>query len=39
MDSTWIHGPSGQNGGAAEKMVLEISTVLLIADDFDFIRT
>jgi hypothetical protein len=31
MDSNWIHGPSGQ-----PKMVLEISTVLMIADDSDF---
>jgi hypothetical protein len=36
MDSNWIHGPSGQNGGATPKMVLEISTVLMIADDSDF---
>jgi hypothetical protein len=35
MDSNWIYGPSGQNGGAAPKMVLEIGTVLMIADDFD----
>jgi hypothetical protein len=35
MDSNWIHGPSGQNGGAAPKMVLEISTVLMILDDSD----
>jgi hypothetical protein len=25
MDSNWIHGPSGQNGFATPKMVLEIS--------------
>jgi hypothetical protein len=30
MDSNWIHGPSGQNGDAAPKTVLEISTVLMI---------
>jgi hypothetical protein len=36
MDSNWIHGPSGQNGGAAPKMVLEIGTILMIADDSDF---
>jgi hypothetical protein len=36
MDSNWIHGPSGQNGGATPKMVLEIGTVLIIADDSDF---
>jgi hypothetical protein len=36
MDSTWIHGPSGKNSGAAPKMVLEIGTVLMIAEDFDF---
>jgi hypothetical protein len=36
MDSNWIHGPSGQNGGAAAKMVLEISTILMIVDDSDF---
>jgi hypothetical protein len=28
MNSNWIHGPSGQNGGAAPKMVLEINTFL-----------
>jgi hypothetical protein len=33
MDSNWIHGPSGKNGGAAPKMVLEIGTVLIILDD------
>jgi hypothetical protein len=32
MDSNWIHSPSGQNSGAAQKMVLEISTVLIIAN-------
>jgi hypothetical protein len=26
----------GQNSGAAPKMVLEINTVLMIADDSDF---
>jgi hypothetical protein len=36
MDSNWIHGPSSQNGGAAPKIVLEISTILMIADDSDF---
>jgi hypothetical protein len=36
MDSNWIHGPSSQNGGAAPKKVLEIGTVLMIADDYDF---
>jgi hypothetical protein len=36
MDSNWIHGPSGQNSGAAPKTVLEIGTVLMIADDSDF---
>jgi hypothetical protein len=36
MDSNWIHSPSGQNGGGAPKTVLEIGTVLMIADDFDF---
>jgi hypothetical protein len=36
MDSNWIHGPSGQNGGIAPKMILEIGTVLMIADDSDF---
>jgi hypothetical protein len=37
MDSNRIHGPSGQNSGATPKMVLEIGTILMIADDFDFI--
>jgi hypothetical protein len=36
MDSNWVHGPSGQNGGATQKIVLEIGTVLMIADDSDF---
>jgi hypothetical protein len=36
MDSNWMHGPSGQNDGAAPKMVLEIGTVLMIAHDFNF---
>jgi hypothetical protein len=36
MDSNWIHGPSGQNSGAAPKMVLEIGTILMIADVSDF---
>jgi hypothetical protein len=39
MESNWIHGPSGQNGGAAPKTVLEISTILMITDDSDFIWT
>jgi hypothetical protein len=39
MDSNWIYGPSGQNSGAAPKTVLEISTILMIADDSDFIWT
>jgi hypothetical protein len=33
MDSNWIHGPSGQNSGAAPKTVLEISIILMIVDD------
>jgi hypothetical protein len=36
MDSNWIHGPSGQNGGAAPKMVLKIGTLLMIVDDSNF---
>jgi hypothetical protein len=36
MDSNWIHGPSGQNSGTATKMVLEIGSILMIADDSDF---
>jgi hypothetical protein len=36
MDSNWIHSPSGQNDGAAPKKVLEIGTVFIIADDFNF---
>jgi hypothetical protein len=36
MDSNWIHGPSGQNGGAARKMVLETGNVLMIAHDSNF---
>jgi hypothetical protein len=36
MDSNWIHGPSGQNSGAALKTILEIGTVLMIADDSNF---
>jgi hypothetical protein len=35
MDSNWIHGPSGQNSGAAPKMILEIDTILMITDDSD----
>jgi hypothetical protein len=36
MDSNWIHSPSSQNGGAAPKMVLKISIILMISDDSDF---
>jgi hypothetical protein len=36
MDSNWIHGPSGQNSGAAPKTVLKIGTIFMIADDSDF---
>jgi hypothetical protein len=36
MDSNWIHDPSGQNSGAAPKMVQEISIILMIVDDSDF---
>jgi hypothetical protein len=36
MDSNWIHGSSDQNGGAAQKMVLKIDTILMITDDSDF---
>jgi hypothetical protein len=36
MDSNWIHGPLGQNGGAEVKMVLNIDTILMIVDDSDF---
>jgi hypothetical protein len=36
MDSNWIHGPTGQNGGAAQKTVLKIGSILMIVDDFDF---
>jgi hypothetical protein len=36
MDSNWIHGPSGQNSGAAPKTVMEIGIVLMIADGSDF---
>jgi hypothetical protein len=36
MDSNWIHGPLSQNGDAAQKMVLEINTLLMIADDYHF---
>jgi hypothetical protein len=39
MDSNWIHGPSGQNSGAAPKTVLEIGIILMIADDADFSGT
>jgi hypothetical protein len=37
MDSNWIHSLSGQNGGAAPKMVLEIGTVLMIVDNYDLV--
>jgi hypothetical protein len=36
MDTNWIRGPSDQNGGATPKTVLEIDTILMIADDSDF---
>jgi hypothetical protein len=36
MDSNWIHGPSGQNSGTTPKTVLEIGTVLMIANDSNF---
>jgi hypothetical protein len=36
MDFNWIHGPLGENGDAAPKMVLEIGTVLMIAEDSNF---
>jgi hypothetical protein len=36
MDSNWIQGPSAQNGGVAQKMVLKIDIVLMITDDSDF---
>jgi hypothetical protein len=36
MDSNWIHGPSDQNSGAIPKTVLEIGSILMIADDSDF---
>jgi hypothetical protein len=39
MDSNWIHGPSGQNGGAAPKTILEIGTILMIAANSDFSLT
>jgi hypothetical protein len=39
MDTNWIHGQSGQNGGATSKMVLEIGTVLMIVDDSNIIWT
>jgi hypothetical protein len=32
MDCNWIHGPSGQNGGATPKMILEIGTFLMIVE-------
>jgi hypothetical protein len=37
MDSNRIHGPSGQNSGAAPKTVLEIGIILNIADDSDLV--
>jgi hypothetical protein len=37
MDSNWIHGPSDQNSGATPKTVLEIGTILMIADDSDLV--
>jgi hypothetical protein len=39
MDSNRIHGPSGQNSAAASKTVLEIGSILMIADDSDFSLT
>jgi hypothetical protein len=36
LDSNWIHDPSGQNSGAAPKIIQEIGTVLMIADDSNF---
>jgi hypothetical protein len=39
IDFNWIHGPLGQNSGATPKMVLEISTVLMIVDDYNFSLT
>jgi hypothetical protein len=36
MDSNWIHRSSDQNGGATPKMVLEIGTILMIADGSNF---
>jgi hypothetical protein len=36
MGSNWIHGPLGQNGGAAPNMVLQIGTILMITDNFKF---
>jgi hypothetical protein len=36
MDSNWIDGTSGQNGGTTPKMVLYIGTILMIPDDSDF---
>jgi hypothetical protein len=32
MDYNWIHSPSGQNSDAAPETVLEIGTILMIAD-------
>jgi hypothetical protein len=37
MNSNWIHGQSGQNSGAAPKTILEISSILMIADDSDLV--
>jgi hypothetical protein len=39
MDSNWIHDPSGKNSGATPKMVLEISTILMIANNSNFSYT
>jgi hypothetical protein len=39
MDSNWIHGPSGQNSGAAPKMILEIGIILMIVDHSNFSST
>jgi hypothetical protein len=36
MESNWTHGPSGQNGGAAPKIVLEIGAILMIAHNSNF---
>jgi hypothetical protein len=36
MESNWTHDPSGQNGGAAPKIGLEIGAILMIAHDSNF---